>query len=68
MSARKSYKYKLTPTAGQERVLDETLWRCRDLYNAGFEQRIWAHRRRGVTVVHAHQEAELPAIREAFSE
>ncbi len=68
MSARKSYKYKLKPTADQERVLDETLWRCRDLYNAGLEQRIWAYRRCGVTVVHAHQEAELPGIREAYSE
>ena len=68
MSVRKSYKYKLKPTADQERLLDETLWRCRDLYNAGLEQRIWAYRKCGVSVTHAQQEAELPSIREAFPE
>jgi putative transposase len=48
--------------------LDETLWHCRDLYNAGLAQRIWAYRTCGVTVTHAKQEAELPSIREAFPE
>jgi putative transposase len=47
MSVRKSYKYKIKPTAEQERQLDETLWHCRDLYNAGLEQRIWAYRKCG---------------------
>jgi putative transposase len=64
VSVRKSYKYKLKPTPDQERVLDETLWHCRDLYNAGLEQRIWAYRKCGVTVTHAQQEAELPSIRD----
>ncbi len=68
MSVRKSYKYKLRPTPEQARVLDATLWRCRDLYNAGLEQRIWAYRACGVTVTHAQQEAELPSMREAFPE
>jgi putative transposase len=65
---RKSYKYKLKPTAEQERLLDETLWHCRDLYNTGLEQRIWAYRKCGVTVTHAQQEAELPDIRRACPE
>jgi putative transposase len=65
---RKSYKYKLQPTAEQERLLDKTLWHCRDLYNAGLEQRIWTYRKCGVTVTHAQQEAELPSIRAAFPE
>src|SRR5215469_8850929 len=68
MSVRKSYKYKLKPTAEQERKLAATLWHCRDLYNAGLEQRIWAYRKCGVTVTHAQQEAELPSIRAAFPE
>ena len=63
MSVRKSYKYKLKPTPDQERVLDETLWHCRTLYNAGLEQRIWAYRKCGVTLTHTMQEAELPDIR-----
>jgi putative transposase len=68
VSVRKSYKYKLKPTLDQERVFDETVWHCRDLYNAGLEQRIWAYRKGGVTVTHAQQEAELPHIRESFPE
>jgi putative transposase len=68
MSVRKSYKYKLKPTPDQERVLDETLWHCRDLYNAGLEQRIWAYRQCDVSVTHAQQETELPAIRQDFPE
>jgi len=64
MSVRKSYKYKLKPTLDQIRVLDETLWRCRDLYNAGLEQRIWAYRKCALSVTHAQQEAELPSIRD----
>lgn len=58
-SVRKSYKYKLKPTAEQERRLDETLWRCRALYNTALEQRIWAYRKCDVTVARYQQEAEL---------
>jgi putative transposase len=68
MSVRKSYKYKLKPTPDQERMLDETLWRCRTLYNTGLEQRICAYRHRGVTVTHYQQEAELKDIRADFPE
>jgi putative transposase len=50
MGMRKSYKYKLQPTARQERLLDETVWRCRTLYNTALAQRIWAYRQCGVSV------------------
>jgi hypothetical protein len=39
---RKTYKEKLRPTPAQKRVLEDVLWRCRDLYNAALEQRITA--------------------------
>jgi putative transposase len=68
MSVRKSYKDKLKPTPDQERVLNETLWQCRDLYNAGLEQRIYAYRHCCVTVSHAIQEAELPDLRASLPE
>jgi putative transposase len=68
MSVRKSYKYKLKPTAEQERLLDETLWNCRDLYNAGLEQRIWAFRTGRATVTRYQQEAELKDIRASIPE
>ena len=68
VSVRKSYKYKLEPTAEQARQLDETQWHCRDLYNAGLEHHIWAYRKCGVAVTHAMQEAELPDIRASLPE
>jgi putative transposase len=67
-SVRKSYKYKLKPTTEQERLLDENLWHCRQLYNAGLEQRIWAYRKCGVTVTRYQQETELKDIRAKMPE
>jgi putative transposase len=67
-SVRKSYKYKLKPTAEQEIVLAETLWRCRQLYNAGLEQRIYAYRHCGVTISRYQQEAELKDLRASMPE
>jgi putative transposase len=67
-SLRKSYQYKLKPTPDQERVLDETLWRCRTLYNTALEERITAYRRCGVSVTRSQQEAELKDIRAEFPE
>jgi len=67
-SLRKAYKYKLKPTPEQERQLEQTLWRCRMLYNTALEQRIAAYRRYGVTLTCYQQQAELPEVREAFPE
>jgi len=67
-TVRKTYKEKLRPTPAQERVLDEVLWRCRDLYNTALEQRITAWQRRHVSVSRYEQEAELKAIRAEFPE
>ena len=67
-SLRKSYKYKLKPTPDQERVLAETLWRCRTLYNTALEERITAYRRCGVTLTRYQQEAELKDLRAELPE
>jgi putative transposase len=67
-SLRKAYKYKLKPTPEQERQLEQTLWRCRMLYNTALEQRITAYRRCGVTLTCYQQQAELPEVKEAFPE
>jgi putative transposase len=66
-SLRKSYKYKLKPTPEQERVLAETLWQCRRLYNTALEQRT-AYRHCGVTLTAYDQSAELPDLKAAFPE
>jgi putative transposase len=65
---RKAFKFKLKPTPEQERVLAETLWRCRMVYNIALEQRITAYRRCGVTLTAYEQMAELPDLKAAFPE
>jgi putative transposase len=67
-SVRKSYKYKLKPTADQERMLAETVWRCRTLYNTALEQRIFLWKQRGVSQTRFAQEAELKDLRAEMPE
>ena len=67
-SLRKTFKYKLKPTAEQERELDRVLWVCRQLYNTALEQRKTAYERCGVSLSRYTQEAELKELRAAFPE
>ena len=62
-TVRKAYKYKLKPTPEQARQLEQTVWRCRTLYNTALEERITAYRRCGVTISRYQQEAELKDLR-----
>jgi putative transposase len=62
-TVRKAFKYKLCPTPEQEQVFGRILARCRDLYNAGLEERREAWRRRQVSVSRFQQEAQLKDIR-----
>jgi putative transposase len=63
-SVRKTYTYQLMPTPEQERALATVVWRCRELYNAGLQERKAAWEKRGVCVTFALQSAQLPAIKE----
>lgn len=63
LTTRKTFKYKLRPTPAQVAALDVVLWRCRDLYNAGLEERREAYRKCGVTVREYDQSVHLPAIK-----
>jgi putative transposase len=67
-SLRKTFKYKLKPTAEQERELERVLMLCRRLYNVALEQRIIAWQRCHVSVSRFEQEAELKDIRAEFTE
>ncbi|HEX5155626.1 MAG TPA: transposase [Ktedonobacterales bacterium] len=67
-TTRKSYKYKLRPTAEQAWLLERTLMLCRHVYNAAIGERREAWRMRGVSVSYYHQKAELPSIKEAMPE
>src|SRR5215831_5708492 len=62
-TVRKTYKYKLRPTAKQERAMEVVLRRCRELYNAGLQERRDAWQKCGVSITVASQSAELPAIK-----
>jgi putative transposase len=67
-SLRKTFKYKLQPTAAQERELERVLRLCWQLYNVALQQRITAWQRCHVSVSCYQQEAELKAIRAEFPE
>jgi putative transposase len=59
----KTYKYKLIPTPHQKQALDVVCWRCRELYNAGLEERKVAWEKCHVSVNFARQSAELPEVK-----
>ncbi|HEV2461988.1 MAG TPA: transposase [Ktedonobacterales bacterium] len=65
---RKPYKYQLRPTPEQEQALATVLWRCRELYNAGLEERKAAWERCRVSVTFAMQSAQLPPIKDVRPE
>src|SRR5215467_2922203 len=67
-TGRKTYKYKLTPTPNQERLLERALMLCRRVYNAAIEERREAWQKRGVSVTYYQQKAELPGIKTAMPE
>ncbi|HEY7834376.1 MAG TPA: transposase [Ktedonobacterales bacterium] len=67
-TTRKTFRYKLMPTPHQEQALDEVVWRCRLLYNAALEQRIFCYRQRGVSHTRYNQEAELKDLRAGMPE
>jgi putative transposase len=67
-SVRKTFKYQLLPTPEQGQALATVLCRCRELYNAGLQERTAAWEQCGVSVTCAMQSAQLPAIKEVRPE
>jgi hypothetical protein len=63
-SVRKTFNYRLMPTPEQQRAMERVLWRCRELCNAGLEERKAVWEQCGVTASFAMQSGQLPAIRE----
>jgi putative transposase len=61
---RKTFKYKLMPTPKQAWALEIVLWRCRELYNAGLQERRDAWEKCPISVNFTRQSAELPDIRD----
>ncbi len=65
---RKSFKYRLSPTRKQHQVLQETLDRCRELYNAALQERCDAYRMCHVSLNYYDQAAQLSEIKELREE
>ena len=67
-TVRKTYKYRLKLTSAQAASLATVLWRCRELYNAGLEERKAAWEKCGVSVTYYDQAAQLPDIKDGRPE
>jgi len=67
-SVRKTFKYKLKPTPEQEQAMELVLRRCRELYNAGLQERRDAWQKCGVNVTAAGQSAQLPQVKDVRPE
>src|SRR5215472_4587627 len=64
----KTFKYRLLPTPAQEQALATVVWRCRELYNAGLQERKAAWEQCRVSMTFAMQSAQLPALKEVRPE
>lgn len=63
MIVRRSYVYRIYPNKTQTEKLTWTLDRCRELYNAGLEERREAWRMCGKSITYDTQQAQLPSIK-----
>lgn len=60
---RRSYKYRLRPSAKQRVALEATLGLCRELYNAALEEKRGAYKKQGIGLNCAKQQAELAELK-----
>lgn len=60
---KKAYKYRIYPTKKQERLLNEQLALCAELYNAALQERRDAYRMCGKSITYTQQAAQLPEIK-----
>lgn len=63
----RTYKYRLYPNRKQREILEQHLDLCRELYNAGLQERMEAYKHR-TPVRWLEQQAQLPAVKEARPE
>lgn len=64
----RTIRYRLYPNREQEATLNRHLAMCRNLYNAALEQRIFAYRRRGISLSVYDQGKEIKNLRAADPE
>ena len=63
----KAYKFRLYPSVEQEKLLNNQLNLCRELYNAFLQQRIYAHKT-GMSVNYNLQQDQIPPLKTGFKE
>ncbi|HVB75730.1 MAG TPA: transposase [Ktedonobacteraceae bacterium] len=66
--SKQAYKFRLYPTRKQRERLQETLDRCRELYNAALQERRDAYRMCGITITYYDQANQLPEIKKIREE
>ena len=64
----KAFRYRLCPTKAQETELFNQLRLCRNLYNAGLEERIGAYKKKKETLNYYDQANKLGEVKEALPE
>ena len=64
----KAYKFRLYPSADQERKLNEQLELCRHLYNSFLLERRYAYRGQKKSLTYNHQQNEIPELKQEFEE
>jgi putative transposase len=65
---KKSFRYRLYPTKKQQRLLNEWLALCCDVYNAALDERKSAYHMAGASIGYAQQCAELPGCKQVRPE
>ena len=65
---KRSYRYRLYPTKKRQRLLNDWLELCCDVYNAALDERKSAYRVAGVSIDYTQQCAELPGCKEVRPE
>ena len=64
----KTYKFRLYPSAEQEKKLNNQLELCRELYNSFLIERRYAYKGSKRSLTYNHQQNEIPELKNAFEE
>ena len=64
----KAYRFRLYPSADQERKLNEQLESCRQLYNSFLLERRYAYRGNKKSLTYNHQQNQIPELKQEFEE
>ena len=64
----RTFKYRIYPNRKQREILALQLSMCRELYNAGLQERIESYKTTGKGVTWLQQQSQLPAIKESRPE